>query len=114
MNIILLPRLIRLRDAPGYLAMDRNRFNSEVRPHLYEIPIGKQGVAFDRLDLDVWVEDYKSCNGRPGLEFGGKICQKESQVFRTKVETNGRSINDYKESEEFSNALRQTQEKKLK
>ena len=26
------PRLIRLRDAPAYLGMDRNRFNREVRP----------------------------------------------------------------------------------
>jgi hypothetical protein len=27
--------------------MDRNRFNAEVRPLLTEIPIGRQGVAFD-------------------------------------------------------------------
>ena len=38
----LLPRLIRLRDAPAYLGMDRNRFNAEVRPLLPEIPIGEQ------------------------------------------------------------------------
>ncbi len=38
-----LPRLLRLRDAPTYLGMDRNRFNSEVRPCLTEIPIGEQG-----------------------------------------------------------------------
>ncbi len=62
----LLPRLIRLRDAPYYLGMDRNRFNAEVRPSLTEIPIGKQGVAFDRLDLDAWADDYKRRNGRPG------------------------------------------------
>jgi predicted DNA-binding transcriptional regulator AlpA len=59
------PRLIRLRDAPTYLGMDRNRFNSEVRPTLIEIPIGEQGVAFDRLDLDAWVDHYIQCNGRP-------------------------------------------------
>lgn len=39
------PRLIRLRDAPNYLGMDRNRFNTEVRPDLTEIPIGEQGIA---------------------------------------------------------------------
>jgi len=61
------PRLIRLRDAPAYLGMDKNRFNKEVRPTLIEIPIGRQGVAFDRLDLDNWVQHYKTCNGRPGL-----------------------------------------------
>src|SRR5690348_10779414 len=61
------PRLIRLRDAPSYLGMDRNRFNVEVRPSLTEIPIGEQGIAFDRLDLDAWVDHYKELNGRPAL-----------------------------------------------
>jgi len=60
----LLPRLLRFRDAPRYLGMDRNRFNAEVRPHLTKIPIGRQGIAFDRLELDAWVDDYKSRNGR--------------------------------------------------
>ena len=64
-NIVLLPRLVRLRDAPAYLGMDRNRFNREVRPGLINIPIGLQGIAFDRLELDAWVEDYISRNGRP-------------------------------------------------
>ena len=63
-SIALLPRLVRLRDAPAYLGMDRNRFNAEVRPHLTRIPIGQQGIAFDRLELDAWVEDYISRNGR--------------------------------------------------
>jgi hypothetical protein len=44
------PRLLRYRDAPGYLGMDRNRFNREVRPYVTEIPIGRQGIAFDRLE----------------------------------------------------------------
>ena len=66
----ILPRLIRLRDAPHYLGMDPNRFNAEVRPYLTEIPIGKQGIGFDRLDLDAWFEDYKSRNGRPGKRKG--------------------------------------------
>jgi hypothetical protein len=61
----LLPRFIRLRDAPFYLGMDRNRFNAEVRPYLTRIPIGRQGIAFDRLELDAWVDDYKYRNGRP-------------------------------------------------
>ena len=68
----LLPRFIRLRDAPYYLGMDRNRFNAEVRQCLTSIPIGQQGIAFDRLELDAWVEDYKSRNGRPakGARYG--------------------------------------------
>ena len=75
-----LPRLIRLRDAPAYLGMDRNRFNQTVRPSLIEIPIGEQGVAFDRLDLDAWAEDYKSCNGRPAQKaLGVDTCQKQNK-----------------------------------
>jgi hypothetical protein len=72
MTSIILPRLIRLRDAPQYLGMDPNRFNAEVRPYLTEIPIGKQGIGFDRLDLDAWFEDYKSRNGRPGKAWKGE------------------------------------------
>ena len=63
-TVVLLPRLVRFRDAPAYLGMDRNRFNHEVRPFLTKIPIGQQGIAFDRLELDAWVEDYISRNGR--------------------------------------------------
>ena len=62
---VLLPRIIRFRDAPSYLGMDRNRFNAEVRPYLTEVPIGKQGVGFDRLGLDAWLDDYIARNGRP-------------------------------------------------
>lgn len=61
----ILPRLIRLRDAPTYVGMDRHRFNKDVRPDLIEIPMGTQGIAFDRLDLDAWVDDYIQCSGRP-------------------------------------------------
>lgn len=62
------PRFIRFRDAPDYLGMDKNRFNAEVRPGLVEIPIGDRGIAFDRLDLDAWADDYKVRNGRPSLK----------------------------------------------
>jgi hypothetical protein len=37
------PRFIRLRDAPRFFGMDKNRFNREVRPRLTEIRIGVQG-----------------------------------------------------------------------
>jgi hypothetical protein len=62
---VLLPRIIRFRDAPFYLGMDRNRFNAEVRPYLTEIPIGSQGIGFDRLELDDWFDEYVARNGRP-------------------------------------------------
>ena len=41
----LMPRFIRMRDAPSYLGMDKNRFNRDVRPMLAAIPIGTQGIA---------------------------------------------------------------------
>jgi len=61
--------------------MDKNRFNAEVRPYLTEIPIGTRGVAFDRVDLDVWFEDYKSRSGRPGkvMERGTSWGRKSHQ-----------------------------------
>ena len=71
-TLILLPRVVRLKDAPGFLGMDRNRFNAEVRPYLTEIPIGKQGIAFDRLELEAWFDEYKSRNGRPGQHPEGE------------------------------------------
>ncbi|HNP35034.1 MAG TPA: hypothetical protein PKK10_04210 [Woeseiaceae bacterium] len=74
----LLPRFIRLRDAPFYLGMDRNRFNTEVRPYLTTIPIGRQGVAFDRLEMDAWVEEYISRNGRrlKASKLEDDVCQR--------------------------------------
>ena len=53
----ILPRFIRHRDAPAYLGMNRNKFNAEVRPYLTEIPLGKQSIAYDRLELDAWAPD---------------------------------------------------------
>jgi hypothetical protein len=44
------PRIIRIRNAPAYLGMDRNRFNSKVRPYFTEVPIGKQGIGFEWLN----------------------------------------------------------------
>ena len=69
LRLQLLPRLIRLRDAPGYLGMDRNKFNAEVRPGLTEVPLGPQSIAFDRLELDAWASQYIARNGRRPKAF---------------------------------------------
>ena len=69
----ILPRLLRLKDAPSYLGMNKNLFNQLVRPYLISIPIGVQGIAFDRIDLDDFAEQYKFCNGRP--------CQKTGEII---------------------------------
>ena len=95
------PRLLRCRDAPFYLGMDKNRFNKEVRPYLTEIRIGVQGIAFDRLDLDAWIDEYKSRAGR----LGDKLCQKDLQDL-PKGETTGTSIKS-SEEQDFMKALEQ-------
>lgn len=48
----LLPRLIHFRDTPSYLGMNRHLFNQGVRTYVTVIPVGIQGIVFDRLDLD--------------------------------------------------------------
>jgi uncharacterized protein YdiU (UPF0061 family) len=59
--------------------MDKNRFNKEVRPYVPEIKIGTQGVAFDRLDLDAWFDDYKSRVGSPASQKQEKFsCPKKT------------------------------------
>jgi hypothetical protein len=100
-----LPRFIRLRDAPAYLGMDKNRFNREVRPLLAVIPIGTQGIAFDRLDLDSWADDYKSRNGHPAAQpEREKLWEtKERRVSPNEVGS-GTSINS-SEERAFAKAL---------
>ena len=104
------PRVIRFRDAPYYLGMDRNRFNSEVRPHLTEVPIGTQGIGFDRLELDAWFEDYKSRNGRPArkgdITWDANKCPASSCGLGSGISTNASS------GGEFAKALAQLNSKK--
>ncbi len=38
--------------------MCRAEFNTSVRPHVREFPIGKQGIGFDRHELDAWADSY--------------------------------------------------------
>ncbi len=62
---LILPRFIGLKHAPAYFGMDKNRINREVRPRLTEIRIGRQGRAFDRLEMEAAADEYKSRDGRP-------------------------------------------------
>jgi hypothetical protein len=87
--------------------MDKNRFNREVRPLLAAIPIGTQGIAFDRLDLDTWADDYKSRNGHPAAQpEREKLWEtKERRVLPNAVGF-GMSINS-SEERAFAKALEQ-------
>ena len=80
---MILPRYIRYRDAPGYLGIDRNKFDADVRPALTEIPIGERGIAFDRLDLDAWADDYKNRNGRPSRKLGNILCEQGQKASKS-------------------------------
>ena len=102
-----LPRFIRLRDAPSYLGMDKNRFNRDVRPCLSAIPIGTQGIAFDRLDLDTWADDYKSRNGHPAAQpEREKLWETKERRVSPNEAGSGTSINS-SEERAFAKALEQ-------
>ena len=110
----ILPRIIRLRDAHHYLGMDPNRFNAEVRPCLTEIPIGKQGIGFDRLDLDAWFEEYKSRNGRPGKRKGVDKPWDAKRSLGSSTEKGYGTSTKLSEEEEFAKALERAKSKKLR
>jgi hypothetical protein len=66
--------------------MDKNRFNRDVRPQLCVIPIGAQGIAFDRVDLDAWVDEYKNRNGRPAYLAKRVMELREVKLFGARRE----------------------------
>lgn len=106
-------RLIRWRDTPNYLGMDKNRFNREVKPLLSIIRIGKRGIAFDRLDLDAWVEQYKQGNDRPANKRSKRVWgEKERRGYLT-AKVSGTSTNKDLDNE-FAKVLDQILSKKLK
>ncbi len=108
------PRCIRQRDAANYLGTNVNWFNEHVRPHLTEIPIGTQGIGYDRLDLDAWFEEYKSRNGRPGKRKGA---QKPWDVRKSLGSSTGKGYGTstkLSEEEEFAKALERATSKKRK
>lgn len=105
-------RIIRFRDAPRYLGMDRNRFNAEVRPCVTEVRIGQQGVAFDRLELDAWVDEYFVRNGRPGRTKGATSWDANETPASRGGQDDGSSTNG-SAGNVFAKALAQISLKKL-
>lgn len=104
-SMTILPRFIRHRDAPRYLGMDRNRFDSEIRPYLTVVRIGKQGIAFCRLELDEIAEQYLQRNGCPGRLHGEKPWDtKQRPVSSAKRTGSGTSTNG-SAGAEFAKAL---------
>jgi len=92
--------------------MDRNRFNKEVRPSQMEIPIGEQGIAFDRFELDAWVDEYKSKHGRRGKRQGTQLWDVKEHQASSSAPVSGTSTNALVEGE-FARALAHLNLKKL-
>lgn len=105
--MVILPRFIRLKHAPNYLGMDKNRFNAEVRPFVTEIRVGFQGIAFDRLDLDAFADDYKRRNGRPGKKKGGNEPWREERHADSSRKAKYGTLTKSSEAIEFEKALEQ-------
>ena len=99
------PKVIRLRDAPDYLGMDKNRFNTEVRPQVAEYRMGANGIAFDILDLNAWWEEYKARTGCSKSSNKGKKTwdnlKLEPKASTTKLMDPKQSVKPGKENESF-------------
>ena len=88
--------------------MDKNRFNREIRRLLTQIPIGRQGVAFDLLEMEAAAEDYKNRNGVPVAQSERSKPLWEYNGYRVSPSAEG-SGTSTKSSEElaFAKALEQ-------
>lgn len=106
------PRIIRFRDAPAYLGMDRNCFNAEVRPFVTEVPIGAQGIGFDRLELDAWVDEYIARYGRPAQK--GVSTWDARQYQASNGEAGSGTSTNASAGGEFAKALEQLTSKRRK
>ncbi len=91
-NLPFQARVIRFKDAPRYLGMSRSVFNKTVRPYVTVFPIGTQGIGFDRLELDRWLEDHMQRNGCPAVNMmGATLCPREEYQDSTLRKGSGRS-----------------------
>jgi predicted DNA-binding transcriptional regulator AlpA len=109
------PRFLRLRHAPAYLGLNKNAFNRLVRPNVRVIALGQRGIAFDRLELDAWADEYCRCNGRPAPEKEGQLCRSEHQDSTegpSRGARNGTSTNGSNTMDAFVRALELTMKKK--
>lgn len=61
----LIPGIIRMRDAPYYLGMNKTFFRDTVQPYLTKIRIDKKGVGFFREELDCWIAYARATLGQP-------------------------------------------------
>ena len=106
MEVTLQPRIIRAGQAPTYCGMGRELFAEQIRPYVSEIEMGKQGVGFDRLELDAALDEYISRRGRaPAQKWSDTKCRKMGTVsaFGAAPGTSKRGLTD----SEYAKALDQ-------
>jgi hypothetical protein len=64
----IIPGIVRLRDAPFYLGMNKTFFRNTVQPYLTRIPIDQRGIGFNRIELDRWIAYTQATLGQPPLK----------------------------------------------
>jgi hypothetical protein len=62
MNLNFTPRILNQKQSAYYLGMSVNTFKDDVRPDLTPVPMEGRQIKYDRLDLDAWLDEYKSRN----------------------------------------------------
>lgn len=89
-EITLQPRVVRVGQAHIYLGMCKDEFRTEIRPFLTEVKIGAQGKGFDRVELDLVWEHYKSRNGcPPSRQLSDEPRQDRSSVITSSKKSKG-------------------------
>ena len=114
---MILPRLIRYRDAPFYCGMDKSLFDKNIRPLVdIEIHDGPKYVAFDRVDLDAAIDVFILSHGK-SRSTNKEIpkCQKEYQDYNMiKSRRSGASTKESKVTEDSENVYEQALKRKQK
>ena len=83
------PRFIRKRDAPSYLGMCEREFVRTVEPRIVAVPIGQQGVAYDRYDLDEIADQLKAERGYRKID-GQRVPVQDTACDNGPCETGGK------------------------
>ena len=99
--------------AHHYTGMGRTLFDREIRPHVPEIKMGEQGIAFDRLDLDHALDEYKTRNVRVKEKPSWQETNFQDSTG-TKKQARAQSTSASTGSAEFATALQRVRGKKPK
>ncbi|MCP4235633.1 MAG: hypothetical protein GY770_18960 [Aestuariibacter sp.] len=102
----LLPRLISLQETLTYLNnMDHSYFMEKVEPYLTKIPTGNRETAFDRHELDKWVDNQNFHAHIPIMSHHEKIPRGVKQPHRSNVQKIN-SMDNQTIERDFSSALK--------